>query len=153
MIEFENGWREYSVNYLKSEALARGLIKNAAIALAENHKHAGLMFWIGAAIGGAGVLNVLKGPHQPKGVSNEVLHLRMRLYVEDSKKGSLKYENTAFATDFHLYTTILNPAAAPAECQLQPTKLSYKTAWHDPSDAAFISVDIVGARVLTNRLK
>ena len=153
MLEFENGWREHSVNHLKSEALARGLIKNAAVALAESHKHAGLMFWIEAALGGAGVLNVLKGPHQPKGVFDEVLHLRMRLYVEDSKKGSLKYENTTFATDFHLYTTILNPKAGPEEYQLQPTRLTYKTAWHDPSDAAFTGVDIVGARVLTNSLK
>jgi len=153
MIEFENGWREHSVNHLKSEALARGLIKNAAVALAVSHQHAGLMFWIEAALGGAGVLNVLKGLHQPKGVFEEVLHLRMRLYVADSKKGALKHENTAFATDFHLYTTILNPKAAPEDYQLQPTSLTYKTAWHDPRDAAFTGVDIVGARVLTNRLK
>jgi hypothetical protein len=43
-------------------------------------------------------------------------------YIKDSKKGSLKYENTAFATDFHLYTNILNPEAEPEEYQLQPTK-------------------------------
>lgn len=153
MIVFEDGWLKYAVNHLKSEALARGLIKNAAIALAGSHGHPGLMFWIEAALGGAGVLNVLKGPHQPKGVFDEVLHLRMRLYVEDSKKGSLKYENTTFATDFHLYTTILNPRAVPEEYQLQPTKLSYKTAWHDPASASFTEVPIVGSRVLTNNLK
>jgi hypothetical protein len=153
MILFENGWLKYAVNHLKSEALARGLINNAAVALADSHSYGGLMFWIEAAMGGAGVLNVLKGPHQPKGVFNEVLHIRMRLYVEDSQKGSLEHENTTFATDFHLYTTILNPEKDPEEYQLQPTKLSYKTAWHDPSDARFTEVAIVGARVLTNRLK
>ncbi len=153
MILFENGWLKHAVNHLKSEALARGLINNAAVALARNRSGDGLMFWIEAALGGAGILNVLKGPHQPKGVFNEVLHLRMRLYVEDSKKGSLKYENTTFATDFHLYTTILNPAADPQEYQLQPTKLSYRTAWHDASNAGFTELAIVGARVLTNNLK
>jgi len=75
------------------------------------------------------------------------------LYVEDSKKGSLKYENTAFATDFHLYTTILNPSADPEEYKLQPTKLSYKTVWHDPAVAGFTEVAVVHARVLTNHLK
>jgi hypothetical protein len=153
MILFEAGWLKHAVNHLKSEALARGLINNAAVALAEIHSCDGLMFWIEAALGGAGVLNVLKGPHQPKGVFNEVLHLRMRLYVEDSKKGSLKYENTTFATDFHLYTTSRNPDADPQEYHLQPTKLSYKTAWHDPSDAGFTEVAIIGARVLTNNLR
>jgi hypothetical protein len=152
MIEFESSWLKHAVNHLKSEQLARGIIKNAAVALAESHKCAGLMFWIEAAQGGVGVLNVLKGPHQPKGVFNEVLHLRMRLYIKDSKKGSLKFENTTFATDFHLYTTILNPKAGPEQYQLQPTKLTYRTAWHDPSDAAFTEVGIVGARVLANIL-
>jgi hypothetical protein len=44
------------------------------------------------------------------------------------------------------------PEADPQEYQLQPTKLSYKTAWHDPSDAGFTEVAIIGARVLTNNL-
>ena len=30
MILFESGWETYAVNYLKSEALARGIIYNAA---------------------------------------------------------------------------------------------------------------------------
>ena len=152
MIVFADGWRDHTVNHLKSEVLARGLIRNAAVALAESPGQAAIMFWIEAAQGGAGVLNVTKGPHQPKGVSNQVLHLRMRLYIKGSKEGSLKYENTAFATDFHLYTTILNPNANPDEYQLQPTELTYKTAWHAPSTAAYTSVAIVGARILTNNL-
>jgi hypothetical protein len=67
--------------------------------------------------------------------------------------GFAQNENTTFATDFHLYTTIQNPEADPQEYQLQPTKLSYKTVWHDPSDAGFTEVAIVGARVLTNNLR
>jgi len=154
MILFESGWEKEAVNPLKSMALARGVIKNAGVALAQSHSYPGLMFWIEAAIGGARVLNVLKGPHQPKGPFGEVLHLRMRLYVEDPEKGQpKKYENTAFATDFHLYTTILNPQADPQEYQLQPTKLTYRTAWHDPVDVGFTEVPIVGARILTNNLK
>lgn len=152
MILFEEGWGQHAVNHLKSEALARGLIKNAAAALTQNHGYAGLAFWIEAANGGACVLNVLKGLHQPKGLHNQVLHLRMRLFVGGSVKGSLKYENTTFTTDFHLYTTILNPLAPPAEHQLQPTSLSYKTAWHNPINAGFTQVPIVGARILTNNL-
>jgi hypothetical protein len=151
MILFEEGWKEHAVNYLKSEALARGIIKNAAAALSTNHNCQGLMFWIHAAQGGAGILNVLKGPHQPKGVANEVLHLRMRLYIDDNKKGKLKDANTALATDFHLYATILNPGAGPDEYRLQPTKLTYKTAWQKEAD--FAEVIITGARVLTNNLK
>jgi hypothetical protein len=154
MILFESGWESKAVNALKSMALARGVINNAGVALAGTHGYAGLMFWVEAAMGGARVLNVLKGPHQPKGPSGEVLHLRMRLYVQDLEKGQpKKHENTAFSTDFHLYTTILNPQAGPEEYQLQPTKLTYKTAWHDLDDAGFTEVPIIGARILTNNLK
>jgi hypothetical protein len=154
MILFESGWAEKAVNPLKSMALARGVINNAGVALAETHNYPGLMFWVEAAMGGARVINVLKGPHQPKGLSGEVLHLRMRLYVEDPEKGQpKKYENTAFSTDFHLYTTILDPLAGPEEYQLQPTKLTYKTAWHNPGVAGFTEVPIVGARILTNNLR
>jgi hypothetical protein len=154
MILFESGWETYALNYLKSEALARGVIYNAAVALAESHSYAGLVFWIEAAMGGAHALNVLKGLHQAKGPFDEVLHLTMRLYVEDPEKGQRKkYENTTFATKFHLYTTVLNPQADPEEYKVQPTMLSYKTAWHDPSDAGYTEVPIVGARVLTNNLK
>jgi hypothetical protein len=154
MILFESDWREHAVNHLKSEALARGVIRNAAIALTQSHGYPGLMFWIEAALGGAHALNVLKGAHQAKGVHGEVMHLRMRLHVEDPEKGQRKkYDNTTFATDFHLYTTILNPKADPHEYQLQPTKLTYKTAWHDANDTRYTEVPIVGARVLTNNLK
>jgi hypothetical protein len=153
MILFEEGWEKYAVNHLKSKALARGLIRNAGAALLGNHGHDGLMFWIEAALGGAGVLNVLKGLHQPKGLFDEVTHIRMRLFVEGSKKGDLKYPNTTFATDFHLYSTVLNPQEDPEEQQIQPTSLSYKTAWHDPTDAGYTQVAIVGAHVLTNNLR
>jgi hypothetical protein len=153
MILFESDWHNHAVNHLKSEALARGLIKNAATALAENHAGDGLIFWIEAAQGGAHVLNVLKGLHQPKGVYNEVLHMRMRLYVPDTKKGALLYENTNFQTDFHLYSTILNPQASPGEFQLQPTKLTYQTAGHDPQNGPFTEIVIANARILTNNLK
>ena len=154
MILFETGWAEHAVNHLKSETLARGLIINAAVALSDNHCGDGLMFWIEAARGGAGgVLNVLKGPHQPKGFYQQVLHLRMRLFIEGSKKGDLSVENTNFATDFHLYTTILNPQANPDEYQLQPTKLTYRTAGHDPNNGPFAEVQIANARILRNNLK
>ena len=153
MIFFESDWHNHAVNHLKSEALARGLIKNTATALAEDHRGDGLMFWIEAASGGANVINVLKGLHQPKGLHNEVLHIRMRLYIADSKKGALLYENTNFQTDFHLYTTILNPHDAPDEFRLQPTKLTYRTAGHDPTNGPFTEVGIVNARILTNNLK
>jgi hypothetical protein len=154
MILFESGWETYAVNYLKSEALARGVIYNAAVALAKSHSYPGLVFWIEAAMGGARALNVLKGPHQAKGPFDEVLHLTMRLYVEDPEKGQRKkYENTTFTTKFHLYTTVLNPQADPEEYKVQPTMLSYQTAWHDPGDAGYTEVPIVGARVLTNNLK
>ncbi len=153
MILFESEWHNHAPNHLKSEALARGLIKNAATALADNHRGDGLMFWIEAAGGGANVINVLKGLHQPKGAYNEILHIRMRLYIADSKKGALVYENTNFQTDFHLYTTILNPHASPQEFQLQPTKLTYRTAGHDPQNGPFAEIVIANARVLTNNLK
>jgi hypothetical protein len=153
MILFESGWRIHAVNHLKSEALARGIIRNAAVALAENHRGDGLMFWIEAAGGGAGVLNVLKGPHQPKGTQDEVTHIRMRLFISGSKKGELIFENTNFATDFHLYTTIVNPNADPQEFQLRPTRLTYRTAGHDPENGPFTEIDIVNARILANNLK
>ncbi len=152
MILFEQSWEKYAVNHLKSKELARGLINNAAVALAKSHSYPGLMFWVHAAQGGAGILNVLKGPHQPKGVSDEVVHLRMRLYIEGSEKGSLKYENTTFATDFHLYTTILNPKAHPEEYQFQPTRLTYKPVWESDTPV-YTQVEIVGGSVLTNNLK
>ncbi|HEY1984850.1 MAG TPA: hypothetical protein VGG85_05550 [Terracidiphilus sp.] len=152
MILFEEGWEKYAVHHLKSKTLARGLIQNAAAALVGNHGHDGLMFWIEAAMGGAGVLNVLKGLHQPKGVFDEVTHIRMRLFVEGSKKGDLKYPNTTFDTDFHLYSTVLNPGQPPDQQQLQPTKLTYRTAWHDPTDAGYTEVLIAGVRALTNNL-
>jgi hypothetical protein len=141
------------VNHLKSKALAQGLIRNAAAALNGNHGHDGLMFWLEAALGGAGVLNVLKGLHQPKGVFDEVTHIRMRLFIEGSKKGELKYPNTTFATDFHLYSTVLNPGQPIVEQQLRPTRLTYKTAWHDPTDAGYTEVMIANARTLTNNLR
>jgi len=153
MILFEEGWEKHAVNHLKSRALAQGLIKNAGAALLGNHSHDGLMFWIEAALGGTGVLNVLKGLHQPKGLFDEVTHLRMRLFIEGSKKGELKYPNTTFATDFHLYSTVLNPKEGPGEQQLQPTRLTYRTAWHDPTAVGYTEVPIPGARVLTNNLK
>jgi len=153
MIEFENGWEKYAINPVKSEALARGLIRNAAVALANDHAYPELMFWIEAAMGGAGVLNVRKGLHSQKGVFDEVMHLTMCLYSHGSKKGSLEYENTAFQTYVHLDTTVLNPKAAPEEYQFQPTSLSYKTAWHKSGDKGFTKVAIVGARILTNNLK
>lgn len=153
MILFEENWEKYAVNHLKSKALARGLIINAATALSGSQTHPELLFWIEAALGGACVLNVLKGLHQEEGVFDEVTHLRMRLYIEGSKKGDLKFPNTAFETDFHLYSTILNPSAAPVEQQLQPTRLTYKTAWHEPAKLAYHQVTIPGARVLTNNLK
>ena len=153
MILFEEGWEKYAVNHLKSKALARGLITNAAVALLGNHTHDGLLFWIEAALGGAGVLNVLKGLHQPKGLFDEVTHIRMRLFIDGCNKGALKYPNTAFATDFHLYSTVLNPTQDAAAQKLQPTRLTYKTAWHDPSDAGYTEVTIPAARTLTNNLK
>jgi len=153
MILFEEGWEKYAVNHLKSKTLTQGLIRNAGVALLGNHGHDGLMFWIEAALGGAGVLNVLKGLHQPKGVFDEVTHIRMRLFVEGSKKGEVKYPNTSFAKDFHLYSTVLNPEEDPEGQQLQPTRLTYKTAWHDPTDAGYTEVMIAGARALTNNLR
>jgi hypothetical protein len=152
VILFEEGWESYAMNHLKSEALARGLIVNAATALAQTHDVC-LMFWVHAAQGGKGTLNVLKGPHQPKGTSDEVTHIRMRLFIEGSRKGGLRYSNTAFASDFHLYSTVLNPLNHPAEQQLQPTRLTYRAAWHDSSDAGYTEVAIHGARVLTNNLR
>ena len=152
MVLFEEGWEKYAVNHLKSKALAKGLIRNAAVALLRTDGRGYLMFWIHAALGGAGVLNVLKGLHQPKGLFDEVTHIRMRLFIEDSKRGALKYPNTTFATDFHLYSTVLNPEDHPEEQQLQPTRLTYKTAWHKPTDAGYTEVTIAGAGVLTNNL-
>lgn len=58
-----------------------------------------------AALGGSGVLHVLKGLRRPNGLLDEVTHLRMRLLIADSKKGALQYPGTTFATDFHLYST------------------------------------------------
>lgn len=153
MILFEEGWDKYAMNHLKSKALARGLIRNAAVALRRKYGHDYVMFWIHAALGGAGVLNVLKGLNQPKGIFDEVTHIRMRLFIEDSKKGALKYPNTTFATDFHLYSTVLNPEDHPENQQLQPTRLTYKTVWHDPIDARYIEIAIVGADVLTNNFE
>jgi hypothetical protein len=157
MILFENGWNDTGLRNatpdFRSVAMARGLIINAAVALSNNHSGDGLMFWIEAARGGAGAINVLKGLHQPKGQYNEVLHLRMRLYIADSKKGSLVYENTNFQTDFHLYTTIQNPHAPPHEYLLQPTLLTYRTAGHDPTNGPWTEVAIANARILTNNLR
>jgi len=152
MILFEEGWQSYAVNHLQSKALGRGLIINAATALVQAQDPC-LMFWVHAALGGKGILNVLKGPHQPKGTFDEVTHIRMRLFIEGSKKGDLKYTNSAFVTDFHLYSVVLNPANHPTEQQLQPARLTYRTAWHDPSDSGYTEVAIRGARVLTNNLK
>lgn len=152
MVLFEEGWEKHAVSHLQSKALAKGLIRSAAVALQKTHGHLYLRFWIYAALGGSGVLNVLKGLHQPKGLLDEVTHLRMRLLIADSKKGALKYPNTTFSTDFHLYSTALNPKDRPEEQQFQPTRLTYKTVWHDPADAGYTEVTIAGADVVANNL-
>ena len=112
----------------------------------------GLMFWVHAAQGGAGILNVLKGPHQPKGVSDEVVHLTMRLYVEGSEKGFARGRKHHLCAGFHLHTTILNPKAHPEEYQFQPTRLTYKPVWESDTPV-YTQVEIVGGSVLTNNLK
>jgi hypothetical protein len=150
-VEFERGWLQHTVDHLTTETLARRLIRSASRVLAQNTS-VEVLVWCNAANGGAHVLRVTKGLHQPEGPLADLMHITMRLYIPGSKQGDL-VPNTNYPSKFHLYAKILNPASNKNGYRLQPTRLSYQTAGHAFNEGNdFIQTDIHNADALSSDL-
>ena len=150
-VEFESGWLQHTVDHLTSETLARRLIRSAARALVQNTSIE-VIVWCNAANGGAHVLRVTKGLHQPEGPFADLMHITMRLYIPGSRQGNL-VPNTNYPNPFHLYAKILDSASNRNSYRLQPTRLSYQTAGHAFNVGKdFIRTDISNADALNSDL-
>jgi hypothetical protein len=150
-VQFENDWLQHTVDHLTTETLAKRLIRSASRALAQDTSIE-VIVWRNAADGGAHVLRVTKGLHQPEGLFADLMHITMRLYIPGSRQGNL-VPNTNYPNRFHLYALILDPAPNRNGYRLQPVRLTYQTVGHAFNvNDDFIQTNILNAAAVSSDL-